>query len=269
MGYAMKTALVSRTGRHVKAASGGAARGALIAVAALLPFLLISGIYRTLVASGTFLVRDVVIEGNASVSDAAIRSMVGLDVPRPIWSCRGESMERALELSPWVADAQVHVGSDGVISMHVVEARPVLLATVDGSVGLYDSRGVRLRPMQVGDLAEYPLVAGLTAVDERGGVDVRRVEDAERVLSAMTTSGLDDRRIVEMHHHDAYGWVLVLDNGAEVRLGDDRYSERLDRVREVLEGASRQGRSVAAIHADVANLRHISVELVAVEEQSR
>jgi cell division protein FtsQ len=152
---------------------------------------------------------------------------------------RGQSMVTAdlaawrhkLLASPWVADAALRRVLPGTIAVSIVEREPMGIARLRGDLYLVDHGGTIVD--QFGpNYAELdlPIIDGLMSAPNDGGtlIDEGRAALAARLLVTLHTRPDLAKRISQVDVSDARDAVVMLkDDTALVRLGDDAFVERL------------------------------------------
>lgn len=155
-----------------------------------LPVLVVLALTATLAAA--LQVREVHVTGNhrfpAREVELVLRSALGT----PTVAARASALRASVRALPWVADANVRVSLDGLVTCAVVERKPVAIALDGGQRQLLDTEGRLLGPVEAGaglleveGFAAYPeeraAVLAAAAPLERGWND--RLQRIERVGS--------------------------------------------------------------------------------------
>lgn len=131
---------------------------------------------------------------------------------------------------PWVADATLHRSLPGTVEVQVVERRPIAIGRVGEDLFLVDEHGEEID--EYGPrYAEFdlPIVDGLVRVGEKdAGANERRAQLASRLLRDVRARPDLARRISQLDVSDPRNAVVIVDQDpARVRLGDERFVERL------------------------------------------
>jgi cell division protein FtsQ len=186
---------------------------ALVLVGALLALAVVAWL---VVASPLLDVDHIRVKGGTRVTAEEIRAASGITTGDPMVWLDGGAAERRLRALPWVASARVEREWPGTVTITVTEREPV--AWVDGGAGpaLVDGTGrvlsiVEAPPEgfpQIVDPARVPPVGA--AISPATGAHVAR-DLVGYARPATRTIAVTDR-----------GVVLVLQNGAEVRIGSPR-----------------------------------------------
>ena len=174
-------------------------------------------------------VKRIAIGGNSRMSDREIRSMLdGLEGSNLV-ATDLDVWRRRLLASPWIADADIRrVFPDGV-SVVVRERQAAALGRVDGVLYLIDHGATIIAALGPGDVVDLPIVDGL-ATGRSGAllVDERRARLTGRLLGALRPHPELSARVSQIDVTDLGNAVVILnDDTALVRLGDERFAERL------------------------------------------
>ncbi len=141
-----------------------------------------------------------------------------------------EDARRKVLASPWVADATLRRALPGSIDVTVIERHPIAIGRVGDRFFLIDEHG--------GVIDEYgpryadfdlPILDGL---NPRGGGEAtdneRRAQLATRLLQDVRSKPELAKRISQVDVSDPKNAVVIVDQDtARVRLGDERFLERL------------------------------------------
>jgi cell division protein FtsQ len=141
-----------------------------------------------------------------------------------------EAWRQKVLASPWVADVTLRRSLPGSVEVHVTERHPIAISRVGGEFFLIDEHG--------GVIDEYgpryadfdlPILDGLAPGEGPGSaVNERRVNLAARLLSDVRARPDLAKRISQVDVSDPRDAVVIVDQDtARVRLGEDRFAERL------------------------------------------
>jgi cell division septal protein FtsQ len=143
-----------------------------------------------------------------------------------------EAWRMKLLTSPWVADARLRRVLPGTIAVAIIERQPMGIARLRGELYLVDEGGTIVD--QFGpNYAELdlPVIDGLASAPQDGGtlIDESRATLAARLLATLHTRPDLAKRISQVDVSDPRDAVVILkDDTAFVRLGDDAFVERLE-----------------------------------------
>jgi len=143
-----------------------------------------------------------------------------------------ETWRMKLLSSPWVADARLRRVLPGTVAVAIAERQPMGIARLRGDLYLVDESGTVVD--QFGpNYAELdlPVIDGLASAPGDGGtlIDESRAALAARLLATLHTRPDLAKRISQVDVSDSRDAVVILkDDTAFVRLGDDAFVERLE-----------------------------------------
>ena len=209
-------------------------RGAAIAVVAAAAAAFAA--YRTaeLVMSAEALtVTRITVSGNARLSRGEVQALLdGLAGGNMLLVSLDEWRQKVLA-SPWVEDAALRRVLPGTVDVVIAERAPMGIGRIAGGLYLLDQHG--------GIIDEYgphhadfdlPIIDGLAPVRRTAGtgpvVDEGRAALAARVISSLQGRPELAGRVSQIDVSDARDAVVILKNDtALVRIGDDQFAERL------------------------------------------
>lgn len=236
------------------------ARGVVLAACALVPLALLGAGLLTLSESSVLYVRHVDVLGNERLDRDEILTAAGLDRPTRVLQVVPTEVEQQLEAHPWIVDATVVATLRGLVHIEVVEARPAVVAASPDGVRLVDDGGRPIRAVTPEDLVDFPLVAGLPYAADTGTFDAAVVQAALAISDAVALR--DELPAVrELQYEAVYGWRVILADGAEVALGNDRMDVRIGRLADVYRTLGQQGLAAQRVAVDTEQLRHVAVAL--------
>jgi cell division protein FtsQ len=258
---APRSARKQRNGRETLTWLG---RAAMVLGALGVPFIVYAGL-DALLTSRAFLVKSVVLEGNAQNTRGVILQAAGLDRPRNLLGCDAQVMEQSIEQLPWISDADVQISRAGVVTIRVEEARLFAVATL-GVPTLIDIHGVPIRELMPEDTVEAPLLVGFGTPAEEGRwmLDEVAFDEARTLLSLIVPLEDSLGRVREVHYSALIGFRIIFDSGLDVRLGRDRFEERVARLQETMAVLAREQRQALSIVLGGTDLDRVVVRLAEV-----
>ncbi len=149
---------------------------------------------------------------------------------RNILFVRLDDWRRQVLACPWVADATVRRSLPRTVEVRIVERRPIAIGRVGEALFLVDEHGDEID--EYGPrYAEFdlPIIDGLSRRGEQErSVNDRRVQLASRLLRDVSSRPTLARRISQLDVSDPRNAVVIVDQETtRVRLGDERFAERL------------------------------------------
>jgi cell division protein FtsQ len=142
-----------------------------------------------------------------------------------------EAWRQKLLGSPWVAEAAIRRVFPGTLSVVVSEREPLGIGRIGDALYLIDQRGTIIDEFGP-NYAEFdlPIIDGLAAAPSDSGslIDEGRAALAGRLLSEFQRRPDLGKRISQIDVSDLRDAVIILkDDTALVRVGDDRFVERV------------------------------------------
>lgn len=182
--------------------------------------------YQHLVNQGYFEPHDIQIRGNLRVSDAEILEVSGLlDEGVNLFDLDSDALRERLEGIAWVDSVDLNFTLPDAIEI-VVREKEALGIVNDGNLYVVDLAGEPIKLYAVEDALTHPIVSGRGLL-ERGDV----VKQAFALARAV--EGADfAQRVDEVHYDNATGYTLFTAQ-SEIRMGYDRFDERIERLMQV------------------------------------
>ena len=198
---------------------------------------LLAGIYRgfgLVMSADALTVTRITVSGSERLSRGEVLSLLDGLLGRNMLAVRlDEWRERVLE-SPWVEDAALRRVLPGTVDVVIAERSPMGVGRIGGVLYLLDEQGGIIDEFGPTH-AEFdlPLIDGLTGPGPAIAAGAPVVDPARAALAARVMSSLQARpelatRLSQIDVTDARDAVVILKNDtALVRLGDDQFAERL------------------------------------------
>lgn len=182
--------------------------------------------YDYLVEKGHFEPHDIQIRGNLRVSDAEILEVSGLEEPGVnLFELDSDALRERLLSIAWIESVDLYFSLPDAIEIVVQEREPMGIVN-DGNLYVVDKQGVAIKLFAGADTLTHPIVSG-AGVLERADV----VKEAFGLAQMVQDAGFGER-IDEVHYEDATGYTLFTAH-SEIRMGFDRFEERITRLLEV------------------------------------
>ena len=192
-------------------------------IAAGIPY----GIYRYyqhLVDEDYFLPRQIDVKGNVRVDDQAILDASGLQIEKAnLFETNVHTVEASIETLSWVKTAKVKVDLPDTVHIEIEEHQPLGLVN-DGQLNIVDAEGNYIKTWATDD----PIMAPIVSIDKPLDESADHVVQAFELAEIVAKYGYPDK-IQEIHYDDATGYSLFT-HSSEIRLGYDRFDERVERL---------------------------------------
>ncbi len=182
-------------------------------------------------ATDALTVSHISVSGNSRMSRGELLSLLDGLRGANMLSVELDAWQEKLLGSPWVETAAIRRVFPGTVNVVISEREPLGIGRIDGSLYLLDRRGVIIDEYgpNYAEL-DLPIIDGLApnAPADVVTVDDARAELAGRLLTALQRHPELARRVSQIDVTDGHDAVLVLkDDTALVRVGEDRFAERL------------------------------------------
>jgi cell division protein FtsQ len=209
-------------------------RGWSIARLSVAAALSLYGVYRGahLVLSAEALqVTRITVSGNVRLSKGEVVALMDGLRGRSMVTANLETWRRRLMASPWVDDVAMRRVLPGTIAVAISERQPMGIGRLGDHLYLIDQQGTVIDEFGP-NYAEFdlPIIDGLAGPPRDGSplIDEARAALAARFLFSLEGRPDLARRVSQVDVRDVRDVVVILkDDPALVRLGDDQFVERL------------------------------------------
>lgn len=211
-----------------------AGRGWQIAHISIVMAVVLFGVYQgaALVLSAEALtVTRLTVSGNVRLSRGEVVALLDGLRGRNMVTVNLETWRQRLRSSPWVADAVMRRVLPGTIAVAIAERQPIGLGRLGADLYLVDGRGSIIDEFgpNYGEL-DLPVIDGLASAPRDGAtlVDEARAGLAARLLTELQARPDLAKRVSQIDVSDVRDAVVLLkDDTAFLRLGDEQFAERL------------------------------------------
>lgn len=175
-----------------------------------------------------FHVQRVVVHGNHRLSNGEVLALLDGLRGQSILSVNLEEWRSGLLNFPWVSDVLLRRTLPSTVDVTVRERNPLGIGRINGALYLVDDRGIVIDEYgpNYTDL-DLPIIDGLSWAPGDTGPDASRAILARRLLDALRTRSIE-ARVSQIDVSDSRNAVVLLDGDPTlIRLGDERFAERL------------------------------------------
>jgi cell division protein FtsQ len=185
-----------------------------------------------LLTTDALTVTKITVSGNTELSRGEVVSLLDEMRGRNMVFLDLEGWRKKLTASPWVADAALRRVLPGTVDVFISERQPMAIARIGDALYLIDERGAIIDEFGP-NYAEFdlPIIDGLSAAPQDDGgalIDESRAALAGRLLASVRDHPGLAKRVSQIDVSDLRDVVVTLKGDtAMVRVGDDRFAERL------------------------------------------
>jgi len=229
----------------------------------LLSLLLFAGhsVYDYLLEDPYFCVKEVEIKGCQKIPQEYLLGLAQIEgMPNLFTIALGEISKR-LESHPWIEEVTVRKVFPNKISIQVEERKPVAILQLEDPYYI-DNKGVIFAPVGDCDGYNYPFLTGLTrqTLEREPEQSQRLVMKALELLGNLTQKkGSLLEEVSEIHMEKVFGIECFTKNeGIEVRMGWDRFGEKLRRLSVIWSDLRKKGMMPVSI--DCSDLKRMVVK---------
>ncbi len=172
----------------------------------------------------------IVMSGNQRVPAQAMSALLGGLHGENILSADLEAWRNRLLESPWIADASFRRALPSTLEVVVRERTPIAIGRKGGQLSLVDERGAAIDAYgpQYANL-DLPIVDGFGGGKGDDAADAARGATAARLIMALRQQPAIADRLSQVDVADVHNVTILLDDdSAELRVGDDHFLERVE-----------------------------------------
>ncbi len=189
-----------------------------------------------LLASDQFRIDTIRVEGNQRLSEQTLVALSDVKSGVSTFSLDLDLIGRKVAENPWVKEARIQRIFPRQISIRIVEREPVAIINL-GYLYYLDANGAIFKLLDGSDRLDYPVITGFSAAQLELGLDKDRVQLLRVIglideLKSRSRFGVDN--VSEIHKEASGGLsVFTLADGVRIRLGTDKYHQKLDRLERI------------------------------------
>ena len=196
---------------------------------------------RHVVDSPRFQVKQIDIAATQHVRREELLALSGVSLGDRLLSVDTDAVAARVATHPWVAAAQVKRHLPSVLHIEIVERRAAAAASLSG-LYLVDENGRPFKRARMDEVEGLPVLTGI------GREQYAKLPDASAAVFREALALLDDYRVrpgrpglSEVSIDPRFGFTLILlEGGAEIRLGRGEYSKKLARFDQILEAVEKE-----------------------------
>jgi cell division protein FtsQ len=174
-----------------------------------------------------FRITEIVITGNAHLTEGELKSMAGLSDDSNLLRLRGGRICSKLSESPWVRSASVRKEFPGRLLIHINEAEPFALLDMKGKLFIIDDKGTMLEELKDITIPFLPVISSNPYKEKEA------FQEAISLAKTIKSSALLSRKEqIEIISHKPQEMSLNID-GVLVKIGTGEYEEKLARFSDI------------------------------------
>lgn len=218
-------------------------------------------LYTHLREDSVFALKEVEIRGGERLSEGQLLGILRVGERSDLLTMELSEISKRLQAHPWIEEVKMEKVFPHKLSVQIVERKPIAILQMEEPYYV-DAKGVIFAPVGERDGFDYPFITGLTRrhLDEEPEESRRLIGKALELLSALRqrrTLLLEEAS--EIHVEKTFGLqYFTKEEGIEVRMGWDRYGEKLRRLSIIWSDLKRKG--IQPLSIDCSDLQRMVVK---------
>lgn len=191
-----------------------------------------------IVGKTTFLrLERIEVAGVKKLTHEEILSAASVRIGDDLLGLKLSRMGEQLAKNPWIASVKIRRYFPHALSIDIVERQPVGIVSM-GYLYYLDTKGDIFKPLQEGDMLDFPVITGLVEDDLlRDPAGAKETVKGMLVLLAQLQkerNGIRIADISELHYDKGFGYtIFTINGGLPIRLGMNGFSDKLDRLAKI------------------------------------
>jgi cell division protein FtsQ len=220
-------------------------------------------LYVRLLEDSFFRVKEVEIRGCQKIPEKTILSLAKIEGMPNLFTLPLKKISDRIGVHPWVEYVRVRKVFPDKILIHIEERKPMAILQLE-ELFYIDSKGVIFSRVGDRDKYDFPFLTGLNrqAFDKEPAVAKHLIANALEVLKIVDQEKVSPlKQISEIRMEKNFGiHCFTQAGGVEVKMGWDRYEEKLRRLSLIWSDLQKRGISARAI--DCSDLRRMVVQKI-------
>ncbi|MDS1029580.1 FtsQ-type POTRA domain-containing protein [Bacillota bacterium LX-D] len=196
--------------------------------------------------SSFFNISQIETKGYSYLSSAEIKQLANIPLGMNIFKMDAQKIEKNLLLHPMVKNVKVARKLPATVVVSIQERSPAIILSSAQGFFVLDGSGVFLKKInKISDL-KLPVVTGINLPNQYGPGQTIVNEKLAKALSFISKVPVEQRKtITELDINDDEHLVIYIDNGLEIRMGDEtRIPEKMQIVSKITKSSTLLARKI-------------------------
>lgn len=237
----------------------------LLSATALLSLLFVY-IYSVLLSMPYFQIREISVRGLKELTEKDILASADINPSQNILAVNTQTVVRRVCANQWVENVYVGRELPGKLVLEVRERTPVALVKQADDFYLMDVKGFVFKKMVKSDAVDLPVITG---IKEKEQIDPNLLSNTLKLLK--TVSGSEEYgylgTIAEINIDNIFGLSLIFDKGLYLRLGTDRFENKLKQLKTVVADLENRGMKSKYLLIDLTDESKVTIKRKNVPEK--
>jgi cell division protein FtsQ len=224
----------------------------------ILSFFLFLGhrVYAHLLEDPLFRVREIDVGGCEKLSRETLLSLAGVEGMPNLFTVRLKDVSRRLEDHPWIESVVVRKAFPNKISIQIEERKPIAILQLE-ELYYIDAKGMIFSRVGERDGYNYPFLTGLDrqSLEKESEESMGLIARALELLLIVEKEKVPPlKEISELHMEKTSGvHCFTKTDGIEIKMGWDRFGEKLKRLSMIWSDLRKRGISATSIDSSDVN----------------
>ena len=218
-------------------------------------------VYAHLLENPSFRVRQIEVTGCQKISRESLLSLASIEGMPNLFTLRLKEIARRLEAHPWIEGVRVEKAFPNKVLIEVEERKPMAILQLE-DLYYVDAKGVVFSRVGEDDGYNYPFLTGLNrqAMEQESDESKRLILSALELLWSVEKEKRFPLGDISEIHVDKVSGIQCFSKaeGIEVRMGWDRFAEKLQRLSLVWDDL--QKKKISAVRIDCSDLNRMVVK---------
>jgi cell division protein FtsQ len=235
--------------------------------ATVLLSLLFVYVYCVLLTMPYFQIREISVRGLKELTEKDILASADINPSQNILAVNTQTVVRRVCANQWVENVYVGRELPGKLVLEVRERTPVALVKQADDFYLMDVKGFVFKKMVKSDAVDLPVITGIKGKEQ---IDPNLLSNTLKLLK--TVSGSEEYgylgTIAEINIDNIFGLSLIFDKGLYLRLGTDRFENKLKQLKTVVADLENRGMKSKYLLIDLTDESKVTIKRKNVPEKS-
>jgi cell division protein FtsQ len=211
------------------------------------------------ISSPYFLIRGTLVRGCKELTEKEILSFAAIKPTQTILAVNRQVIAKRIKANPWVNEVSIGIELPDHLVIEVRERTAIAMVKCDEGFYLLDRNSCMFKKFEKTDEADLPVLTGFCTGEK---INKEFLEKAMELIAHLSSPDgfLNIKSVSEIHCNEGTGLSLYTDGGLCLRLGTDRYKDKLKRLVSIMADLEKRDYKSGFMQIDLGNPSKIYVE---------